>query len=214
MGACYWVIRFSSVANGITPHLMALPRCTIAVRRLACPKGSRPGQVALQRCRQQAVEIQKSSLLEVGGSFGKQRSLTREVLLQRRMNSSTDPNASGTNQPVIVQAQYLNRGTFNRSSANNVQPICAPRKMLMPILRAGIEQRNGFAAARIGRRQPRAFEFVAAIAAQRKVMGIGRAAGGLRNNMVHHHGHADRLWAPAITASMPITVGHMLAQAC
>ena len=85
----------------------------------------------------------------------------------------------------MVHIANLNGNAACRSLPDNIAPVFAPAKMLMPLLLARMKKGGGLAGKWVNRCGTGRFEFIARVASKTKILKSGDAADRFRDDMVY-----------------------------
>ena len=88
------------------------------------------------------------------------------------MTAGLNPQRPGHDQPILMHAQTLHRGSPYRRQALHPARILAPPEMLLPLLPAGMKQGHRYAYDRIQGRGGRGFAEVAGGTGQAQILWI------------------------------------------
>jgi hypothetical protein len=75
--------------------------------------------------------------------------ISAKLSIQRRPPANADPQTARGKPEGVIQVQDLHGGAARGRAAYNFKAISAPTEMLIPVLRARVEQRHEFAGKRI-----------------------------------------------------------------
>ena len=100
-----------------------------------------------------------------------------------------------------------------RHETDDSSSVGGPVEMVTPNVVAGIKQRHGFVAERIGHRRAVGLERIALSAGQPEIVALGLAPGGFGNDVLHFQGDAqESLRAETVPTALPSVAPHLSSQ--
>lgn len=114
------------------------------------------------------------------------------------------PDAARLHDPVVIQTQEIDRRTSRGCQPTDRHKVVPPGKVVVPLLLAGVKQRNDLAIVRIRSVLSWPLELIAAIAGQTEVFRGRGPARDERNDMLDDHWDAHDHGAAAVGAALSI----------